>query len=119
VYGSELNQVWTRIIENAVEAMNGHGELTVRTRRHADHAVVEITDTGPGIPKEVVPHLFEPFFTSKPDSQAQGHGLGMGLHIAYRIVVNRHGGTIEAGSSPAETIFRVRLPLAEKGTGSV
>jgi signal transduction histidine kinase len=111
VYGSELNQVWTRIIENAVEAMNGHGELTVRTRRHADHAVVEITDTGPGIPQEAMPHLFEPFFTSKSASQAQGRGLGMGLHVAYRIVVNRHGGTIEAGSRPAETVFRVRLPL--------
>jgi signal transduction histidine kinase len=116
VYGSELNQVWTRIIENAVEAMNGHGELTIRTRRQADHAVVEIIDTGPGIPQEVVPHLFEPFFTSKPAGQAQGRGLGMGLHVAYRIVVNRHGGTIEADSRPTETVFRVTLPQGNKGT---
>jgi len=115
VYGSELNQVWTRIIENAVEAMNGHGELTVRTRRHADHAVVEIIDTGPGIPQEIVPHLFEPFFTSKQAGEARGHGLGMGLHVAYRIVVNRHGGTIEADSRPAETVFRVTLPQGNKG----
>jgi signal transduction histidine kinase len=110
-YGSELNQVWTRIIENAVEAMNGHGELTIRTRRDADRGVVEFIDTGPGIPQDAIPHLFEPFFTSKPISQAQGHGLGMGLHVAYRIVVNRHGGTIEARSRPGETIFRVTLPL--------
>lgn len=117
VYGSELNQVWTRIIENAIEAMNGHGDLTIRTRHDADCATVEITDTGPGIPQEALPHLFEPFFTSKPVSQAQGQGLGLGLHIAYRIVVNRHGGTIQASSRPAETTFRVRLPLGCMGTG--
>jgi signal transduction histidine kinase len=110
-YGSELNQVWTRIIENAVEAMNGQGELTVRTRRDADRAVIEIIDTGPGIPQDAIPHLFEPFFTSKPIGQVQGHGLGMGLHVAYRIVVNRHGGTIEASSRMGETVFRVSLPL--------
>jgi signal transduction histidine kinase len=119
VYGGELNQVWTRIIENAVEAMNGHGELTIRTRRHEDRAVVEITDTGPGIPQEAMQHLFEPFFASKRVSQAQGHGLGMGLHVAYRIVVNRHGGTIEASSRPLETVFRVILPLGNKGTDIV
>ncbi|WP_321897228.1 sensor histidine kinase [Burkholderia cepacia] len=113
-YGSELNQVWTRLIENAVEAMNGHGKLTIRTRLDADHAVVEITDTGRGIPQEAVPHLFEPFFTLKPVSQVLGQGLGMGLHVAYRIVVNRHGGTIEASSRTAETVFRVTLPLRNK-----
>ncbi|QCP48849.1 cyclic nucleotide-binding domain-containing protein [Trinickia violacea] len=117
VYGSELNQVWTRIIANAIEAMDGHGDLTIRTRCNADCAMVEITDTGPGIPPEAVPHLFEPFFTSKPVSQVQGQGLGLGLHIAYRIVVNRHGGTIQASSRPGETTFRVTLPLAGAGTG--
>jgi signal transduction histidine kinase len=110
-YGSELNQVWTRIIENAVEAMSGRGQLTIRTRRDSDRAVVEIADTGPGIPQDAMRHLFEPFFTSKPASAVQGHGVGMGLHVAYRIVVNRHGGTIEACSRPAETVFRVTLPL--------
>ncbi|SAL04292.1 periplasmic sensor signal transduction histidine kinase [Caballeronia calidae] len=110
-YGSELNQVWTRIIENAVEAMNGQGELTIRTRRDADRGVVEFIDSGPGIPQDAIPHLFEPFFTCNLVSQTQGQGLGMGLHVAYRIVVNRHGGTIEAASRPGETIFRVTLPL--------
>jgi signal transduction histidine kinase len=117
-YGSELNQVWTRIIENAVEAMNGRGKLTVRTRRDADRAVVEIADTGPGIPQEAMHHLFEPFFTSKPASSALGHGVGMGLHIAYRIVVNRHGGAISASSGPDETVFRVSLPLGNGAPAS-
>jgi signal transduction histidine kinase len=118
-YGSELNQVWTRIIENAVEAMNGHGELTIRTRRESDRAIIEIIDTGQGIPQDVMPHLFEPFFTSKPPSSALGHGVGMGLHVAYRIVVNRHGGTIEASSRPGETLFRVTLPLKSMANGIV
>lgn len=111
VYGSELNQVWTRIIENAIEAMNGQGTITIRTRRDADCAVVEITDNGPGIPPEALTHLFEPFFTSKHVAGAHDHGLGLGLHIAYRIVVNRHGGTIHAQSGPGWTTFRVTLPL--------
>ncbi|TCG09718.1 cyclic nucleotide-binding protein [Paraburkholderia steynii] len=111
VYGSELNQVWTRIIENAIEAMSGQGTITIRTRRDADCAVVEIADNGPGIPPESLTHLFEPFFTSKHVAGAHDHGLGLGLHIAYRIVVNRHGGTIQAQSGPGCTTFRVTLPL--------
>ncbi|AXF03882.1 ATP-binding protein [Paraburkholderia hospita] len=111
VYGSELNQVWTRIIENAIEAMNGQGTITIHTRRDADCAVVEIADNGPGIPPEALTHLFEPFFTSKHVAGAHDHGLGLGLHIAYRIVVNRHGGTIQAQSGPGWTTFRVTLPL--------
>jgi signal transduction histidine kinase len=111
VYGSELNQVWTRIIENAIEAMNGQGTITIHPRRDADCAVVEIADNGPGIPPEALTHLFEPFFTSKHVAGAHDHGLGLGLHIAYRIVVNRHGGTIQAQSGPGWTTFRVTLPL--------
>jgi signal transduction histidine kinase len=111
VYGSELNQVWTRLIENAIEAMDGRGSITIRTRRDAHCAVVEITDDGPGIPPDVVTHLFEPFFTSERIPDAQHEGLGLGLHIAYRIVVNRHGGAIQARSSAAGTTFQVSLPL--------
>ncbi|ACC73686.1 ATP-binding protein [Paraburkholderia phymatum] len=111
VYGSELNQVWTRLIENAVEAMDGHGSITIRTRRDGHCAVVEFIDDGPGIPPGVVTHLFEPFFTSGHPPNVPKEGLGLGLHIAYRIVVNRHGGTIQAQSGTRGTTFRVSLPL--------
>jgi signal transduction histidine kinase len=109
-YGSELNQVWTQIIGNAVEAMNGQGKLTIRTLRELDRAAVEIIDSGPGIAEEAMPHLFEPFYSSKPVGPTAGRGLG--LHIAYRIVVHRHAGSIKAISHPGETIFRVTLPLS-------
>jgi signal transduction histidine kinase len=108
VYGSELNQVWTNIIDNAVDAMEGCGDLVISTRREGDYAVVEITDSGPGIPPEMQSRLFEPFFTTKP----VGQGTGLGLDIAYRIVVNRHGGTILVHSQPRATTFQVRLPLS-------
>jgi signal transduction histidine kinase len=108
VYGSELNQVWTNIIDNAVDAMEGCGDLVISTRREGDYAVVEITDSGPGIPPEMQSRLFEPFFTNKP----VGQGTGLGLDIAYRIVVNRHGGTILVHSQPRATTFQVRLPLS-------
>ncbi|SAK84688.1 integral membrane sensor signal transduction histidine kinase [Caballeronia hypogeia] len=111
-YGSELNQVWTRIIENAIEAMNGHGDIVIRTSRDGDDAVVEIADSGPGIPPDAAQHLFEPFYTSKYTLHTQGPSLGLGLHIAYRIVVNRHGGTIGVRSGAGGTVFRVTLPLA-------
>ncbi|GAB7547912.1 ATP-binding protein [Cupriavidus sp. CuC1] len=106
-YGSELNQVWTNLIDNAIDAMQGTGEIVVRTRRELDFAVVEITDNGPGIAPDVMPHLFEPFFTTKP----QGQGTGLGLDISYQTVVNRHGGAIHVKSRPGETTFQVRLPL--------
>jgi signal transduction histidine kinase len=109
VYGSELNQVWTNIIDNAVDAMNGQGHLTVCTRREGDYAVVEITDNGPGIPAEIQSRLFEPFFTTKP----LGKGTGLGLDIAYRSVVNRHSGMIHVISRPGETTFQVCLPLLQ------
>ena len=107
VYGSELNQVWTNIIDNAADAMSGRGDITVRTCREGDYVVVEITDNGPGIPPEIQSRLFDPFFTTKP----LGKGTGLGLDIAYRTVVNRHSGTIRVISRPGETTFQVCLPL--------
>ncbi|OYD59988.1 UNVERIFIED_ORG: histidine kinase/DNA gyrase B/HSP90-like ATPase [Burkholderia sp. CF145] len=106
-YGSELNQVWTNIVDNAVDAMEGRGNLVISTRREGDYAVVEFTDSGPGIPPEIQSRLFEPFFTTKP----VGQRTGLGLDIAYRIVVNRHGGTILVSSQPGATTFHIRLPL--------
>jgi signal transduction histidine kinase len=110
VYAGELNQVWTNLIDNAVQAMNGHGTLTVRTRLDGDSARVEIGDTGPGIPPNIRQRIFEPFFTTKP----VGQGTGLGLDISYRIVVNRHGGDITVESEPGNTRFIVKLPLSER-----
>ena len=106
---AELNQVWTNLIDNAVHAMNGQGTLTVRTARENDRLLVEIRDTGTGIPAEALPRVFEPFFTTKP----VGEGTGLGLDISYRIVVNRHRGDITVTSRPGDTRFQVRLPLTE------
>lgn len=110
VYGSELNQVWTNLIDNAIDAMDGRGEIIVRTCREMDDAVIEITDNGPGIADEVMPHLFEPFYSTKP----LGEGTGLGLDISYQTVVNRHGGAIRVSSRPGQTTFQVRLPLASR-----
>jgi signal transduction histidine kinase len=106
---AELNQVWTNLIDNAVQAMNGVGTLTIKTYREDDHAVVSIGDTGPGVPDNLKKRVFEPFFTTKP----VGEGTGLGLDISYRIVVNGHGGDITLESKPGDTTFRVRLPIAE------
>jgi signal transduction histidine kinase len=105
--GSELNQVWTNLFDNAIGALGGSGTITVRTRGEAECAVVEITDDGPGIPDDVRARIFEPFFTTK----AVGEGTGLGLDTVRRIVEERHGGTIEVDSKPGETTFRVWLPL--------
>jgi len=107
-FGSELNQVWTNIIDNAIDAMNGKGELRIRTVRDFDYAVVEIADSGPGIPKEVQSRIFDPFFTTKK----VGEGTGLGLDTAMRIVL-RHHGSIEVKSQPGDTRFRVRLPIQQ------
>ncbi len=108
VYGAELNQVWTNLIDNAIQAMDGAGTLTIRTSRHNDDAIqVEIGDTGPGIPDEIVARIFEPFFTTKP----VGQGTGLGLDISWRIVVNKHHGDLRVKSEPGNTVFTVRLPL--------
>ncbi|MDT5029268.1 MAG: hypothetical protein QOE61_5694 [Micromonosporaceae bacterium] len=109
-YPGELNQVWTNLIDNAFGAMNsGGGTLTLRTRRDADRIIVEIADTGSGIPPEIRPRIFEPFFTTKP----VGEGTGLGLDISYRIVVNRHHGDIQVESEPGRTVLRVYLPLED------
>jgi signal transduction histidine kinase len=109
-YAGELNQVWTNLIDNAVDAMDGLGTLTLRTRAEGEWVVVEIADTGPGMPPEVVARAFEPFFTTKD----VGKGTGLGLDIARRIVVERHGGLIDIDSPVHEgkgTVMRVSLPL--------
>jgi signal transduction histidine kinase len=110
VYAGELNQVWTNLIDNAVQAMNGHGTLTLRTSMDGDRMRVEIGDTGPGVPEKLRLRIFEPFFTTKP----VGQGTGLGLDIAYRIVVGRHGGDLTVESRPGDTRFIVRLPLTER-----
>jgi len=107
VYAAEINQVWTNLIDNAVDAMNGQGRLTVRTWRDDDRLLVEIGDTGPGVPEEIRGRIFEPFFTTKP----VGAGTGLGLDISWRIVVGKHRGDLSVESSPGNTRFIVRLPL--------
>jgi signal transduction histidine kinase len=108
-YAAELNQVWTNLIVNALDAMSGTGTLTLRTGRDGDCALVEVADTGPGIPEELRRRVFEPFFTTKP----VGQGTGLGLDVSWRIVVNRHGGDLRVTSRPGDTRFRVLLPLTE------
>jgi len=110
-FGSELNQVWTNIIDNAIDAMGGKGELRVRTYREDTCVVVEIGDNGPGISPEVKPHIFEPFFTTK----GVGEGTGLGLDTVQRIV-KKHRGNIQVSSKPGDTRFQVWLPLAKAST---
>ena len=110
-YGSELNQVWTNIIDNAIDAMQGQGELVLRAYTKDGEVAVETIDNGPGILPEVQPRIFEPFFTTK----APGAGTGLGLHIAYNIVVHKHRGQIQVASRPGETCFRVVLPVRLAG----
>ena len=106
-FGSELSQVWTNVIDNAIDAMGGTGKLRVRTYRQDDCVVVEIGDSGPGIPPEVEPRIFEPFFTTK----GVGEGTGLGLDTVQRIV-RKHRGSIQVHSKPGDTRFQVWLPLA-------
>jgi signal transduction histidine kinase len=105
-YAAELNQVWTNLIDNALQAMGDAGTLTLRTHWDDEYATVKITDTGPGSPDDVKDRVFEPFFTTKPI----GHGTGLGLDIAWRIVVNKHRGYLKVKSEPGNTTFIVRLP---------
>jgi signal transduction histidine kinase len=115
-YGAELNQVWTNLIDNAIDAVSASeasGRLTLRTGCERDRVLVEVTDDGPGIPPENRARIFEPFFSTKD----VGHGTGLGLDVSYRIVVGRHGGDIHVVSEPGETRFEVRLPV--DGTGDV
>ena len=106
-YASELNQVWTNIIDNAIDAMDGEGKLFVRARREDPWLVVEIEDDGPGIPEEIQSQIFDPFFTTK----GPGEGTGLGLNISRNLVVQKHGGQISVSSKPGSTCFSVRLPL--------
>ena len=106
-YASELNQVWTNIIDNAIDAMKGRGEITLRTNLEDNHVAVEIIDNGPGIPENIQARIFEPFFTTKPP----GSGTGLGLHISHDIIVNRHHGQLSVESKFGETKFKVILPV--------
>lgn len=107
-YPGDLNQVWTNIIDNAIQAMDGHGTLTLRTSRETDEMIrVEICDDGPGIPAEDISRIFTPFFTTKPF----GEGTGLGLDLAWRIVVEKHHGDLRVQSKPGDTRFIVLLPL--------
>jgi signal transduction histidine kinase len=107
-YPGDLNQVWTNIIDNAIQAMDGHGTLTLRTMRENEEMIrVEICDDGPGIPKDIIENIFNPFFTTKPF----GEGTGLGLDLARRIVVEKHHGDLRVQSEPGHTKFIVLLPL--------
>jgi signal transduction histidine kinase len=109
-YEGELNQVWTNLIDNAVDAMDGNGTLRISTRLDGEAVVVDVADTGEGMPPAVVARAFEAFYTTKP----VGKGTGLGLDIARRIVVERHGGAIEVDSAPGRTVVRVRLPVRHR-----
>jgi signal transduction histidine kinase len=106
-YGSELNQVWTNLIDNAIDAMHGKGKLRIRTYKEDDCIVVEVADTGSGIPADVQPHIFEPFFTTK----GVGEGTGLGLDTVHRIV-RKHNGSVTVNSKTGATCFQVRLPIS-------
>src|SRR5919107_352443 len=110
-YGSELNQVWTNLIDNAIDAIAGKGELILRAFSAENAVTVDVIDHGPGIPPEIQPRIFEPFFTTK----APGVGTGLGLHIAYNIVVHKHRGQLQVASTPGETRLRVVLPIRLAG----
>ncbi len=109
VRGSELNQVWTNLLDNAIDALGEQGTITIATRADGDCAQIEIADDGLGVPDEVVGRIFDPFFTTKD----VGHGTGLGLATARRIVVDRHNGSLTLDTRPGRTIFRVRLPFTQ------
>ncbi len=111
VYSSELNQVWTNLLDNAIDALAGSGEITITTRADGDCAEVDIADDGPGIPPEVRRRVFDPFFTTKD----VGKGTGLGLDTARRIIADRHHGSLTVESRPGRTVFRARFPLGRAG----
>lgn len=110
-YGGELNQVWTNLIDNAIDAMDGKGELKIYTALENNCVMVEIIDNGSGIPLELQSRIFEPFFTSKE----VGKGSGLGLDISRRIIVQKHGGNLRFESQPGKTSFQVRIPIKQRG----
>jgi signal transduction histidine kinase len=107
VRGSELNQVWTNLLDNAIDALGDRGTISITSRRDGNCAEIEIADDGPGVPVEARDRIFDPFFTTKD----VGQGTGLGLATAHRIVVDRHTGSLTFESEPGRTVFRVRLPL--------
>jgi len=109
VRGSELNQVWTNLLDNAIDALGEQGTIAIATRPDGDCVVVEIADDGPGVPEELAGRVFDPFFTTKD----VGQGTGLGLATARRIVVERHGGSLTLDSRPGRTVFSVRIPFAQ------
>jgi signal transduction histidine kinase len=113
-YVSELNQVWTNIIDNAISAMNGSGKIIIKTYKGDLCLVVQIIDTGPGIPADIQGKVFDPFFTTKPP----GEGTGLGLNISHNIIVKKHNGKISVRSGPEGTSFEVRLPLDDSAASS-
>jgi signal transduction histidine kinase len=106
-YGSELNQAWTNIIDNAIGAMQGQGQLTLRTYQEPGYIVVEIEDTGPGIPTTIQSKIFDPFFTTKP----VGQGTGLGLYLSYNIIVGKHRGDLSVASQAGRTRIIAKLPI--------
>ena len=108
VRGSELNEVWMNLIDNAIGAIGEQGTITIRTYREGDHVAVDITDDGPGIPEEIQSRIFDQFFTTKD----VGQGTGLGLDIVRRIITERCGGQLDFRSRPGETLFSVRIPFA-------
>jgi signal transduction histidine kinase len=109
-YGTELNQVWTNLLSNAIDAVGKHGEITIRTMRQDNWVIVEVEDSGPGIPEQIQPRIFDPFFTTKPP----GKGAGLGLSISHSIVTQKHHGELRMESRPGLTRFTVRLPINHK-----
>jgi predicted CoA-binding protein len=116
-YGSELNQVWTNIIDNAADALEktSSPQITLRTSFQGDWIQIEIEDNGPGIPESIQSRIFDPFFTTKPP----GKGTGLGLEITYNIIVNKHRGDIKVFSQPGKTVFRVELPVSVDSQASL
>jgi signal transduction histidine kinase len=110
-HAGELNQVWTNLIDNAIDAVEGQGRITLRTARENGRVLVEVSDDGPGIPDDVRKRIFEPFYTTKD----VGEGTGLGLDISYRVVVEDHKGDIRVLSEPGDTRFQVRLPVDDSG----
>ncbi len=108
--GAELNQVWTNLIDNAIDALGQHGTITLTTRLDGSCLEVDVADNGPGIPPEITEHIFDPFFTTKE----VGSGTGLGLDTARRIIVDRHHGSLQVTSTPGDTIFRARIPLGRR-----
>jgi signal transduction histidine kinase len=106
-YGAELNQVWTNLLDNAIDALGESGNITISGRLDGDCVEIDIIDDGPGIPPEVRERIFDPFFTTKD----VGKGTGLGLDTARRIITDRHSGSLTVESEPGRTVFRVRMPL--------